>query len=98
MASGYQRQPRGKCVEPRPLAQTGPQGDSLPACGTRRRRRPSRLKRARRREAHWTVVASPPKKANRRDSQQLQITLLRSVCSEALTFIPKQPHSLASSH
>ena len=47
------------CVEPRPLVQTGPQGDSLPACGTRRRRRPSRLERARRREAHWTVVASP---------------------------------------
>ena len=47
------------CVEPRPLVQTGPQGDSLPACGTRRRRRPSRLERARRREAHWTVAASP---------------------------------------
>ena len=45
------------CVEPRPLAQAGPQGDSLLACGTRQRRRPSRLERARRREAHWTVVA-----------------------------------------
>ena len=54
--------PRRACVEPRPLVQTGPQGDSLPACGTRRRRRPSRLERARRREAHWTVVASPPRK------------------------------------
>ena len=53
------RVPRRACVEPRPLVQTGPQGDSLPACGTRRRRRPSRLERARRREAHWTVVASP---------------------------------------
>ena len=51
--------PRRACVEPRPLVQTGPQGDSLPACGTRRRRRPSRLERARRREAHWTVAASP---------------------------------------
>ena len=51
--------PRRACVEPRPLVQTGPQGDSLLACGTRRRRRPSRLERARRREAHWTVVASP---------------------------------------
>ena len=45
------------CVEPRPLAQAGSQGDSLLACGTRQRRRPSRLERARRREAHWTVVA-----------------------------------------
>ena len=51
--------PRRACVEPRPLVQTGPQGDSLLACGTRQRRRPSRLERARRREAHWTVVASP---------------------------------------
>ena len=50
---------RPSCVEPRPLVQTGPQGDSLLACGTRQRRRPSRLERARRREAHWTVVASP---------------------------------------
>ena len=56
------RHRRLDCVEPRPLAQTGPQGDSLLACGTRRRRRPSRLERARRREAHWTVVASPPRK------------------------------------
>ena len=47
------------CVEPRPLVQIGPQGDSLLACGTRRRRRPSQLERARGREAHWTVVASP---------------------------------------
>ena len=45
-------------VEPRPLAQAGPQGDSLLACGTRQRRRPSRRERARRREAHWTVAAS----------------------------------------
>ena len=45
------------CVEPRPLVQAGPQGDSLLACGTRQRRRSSRLERARRREAHWTVVA-----------------------------------------
>ena len=36
--------PRRACVEPRPLVQTGPQGDSLLACGTRRRRRPSRLR------------------------------------------------------
>ena len=48
------------CVEPRPLAQAGPQGDSLLACGTRQRRRPSRLERARRREAHWAVVARLP--------------------------------------
>ena len=46
------------CVDPRPLPQqAGPQGDSLLACGTRQRRRPSRRERARRREAHWTVVA-----------------------------------------
>ena len=54
------QEPPARCVEPRPLVQTGPQGDSLLACGTRRRRRPSRLERARRREAHWTVAASPP--------------------------------------
>ena len=58
-AVNHKRQLAQMCVEPRPLVQTGPQGDSLLACGTRQRRRPSRLERARRREAHWTVVASP---------------------------------------
>ena len=75
--------PRRACVEPRPLVQTGPQGDSLPACGTRRRRRPSRLERARRREAHWTVAASPRlEKAQSRVSRQLESTLPSSVCSD----------------
>ena len=75
--------PRRACVEPRPLVQTGPQGDSLPACGTRRRRRPSRLERARRREAHWTVAASPRlEKAKSPVSRQLQSTLPSSACSD----------------
>ena len=87
-ASTHLHSARPACVEPRPLVQTGPQGDSLPACGTRRRRRPSRLERARRREAHWTVAASPrlEKPASQsqepRNSALAQSTLPSSVCSD----------------
>ena len=81
------RVPRRACVEPRPLVQTGPQGDSLLACGTRRRRRPSRLERARRREAHWTVVASPlvalsPSARSAEIPVCWHLARRRSVCSE----------------
>ena len=55
--------PRRACVEPRPLPQVGPRGDSLLACGVRQRRRPSRPERARGREAHWAVAASLPEKS-----------------------------------
>ena len=55
--------PRRACVEPRPLPQVGPRGDSLLACGVRQWRRPSRPERARGREAHWAVAASLPEKS-----------------------------------
>ena len=80
-----------RCVEPRPLAQAGPQGDSLLACGTRQRRRPSRLERARRREAHWTVAASPRLEKPASQSQEPSFWALAKYVAElglfrALTF------------